>query len=311
MLLWSVFSQILLPILVLTGCGWALDRVFRLELGTLVKLNFYLFVPCFLFHEVVRSSLQAGFAVRVMVFTGCILASMFLLSAVVARVAGYAQAQRRALQLATMFYNSGNYGVPLMALAFPTTGPVLQVFVVLTQNIGMFTVGLFLASGSGQTGWRSVLPMLKQISPWTVVLALGVKAYGLPVMEWRWFWVPVEYIHNGLVGFALVTLGVQLSQTRVRQNVRHLSWALAVRLIGGPVVAALLCGIFGFRGEEAVVMIISAAFPTAVNTALLAHEFNADSDFAAAVVLYSTLASMFTVTCLIAVLRLPEVLAMF
>ena len=58
-------------------------------------------------------------------------------------------------------------------------------------------------------------------------------------------------------------------------------------------------------------MIISAAFPTAVNTALLAHEFKADSDFAAAVVFYSTLASMFTVTCLIAVLRLPEVLAMF
>jgi hypothetical protein len=30
-----------------------------------------------------------------------------------------------------MFYNSGNYGVPLMTLAFPATGPLLQVFVVL------------------------------------------------------------------------------------------------------------------------------------------------------------------------------------
>lgn len=311
MLLWSVFSQVLLPILVLTGCGWLLDRAFRLELGTLVKLNFYLFVPCFLFHEVVTSALQAGLAVRVMAFTACILASMFFLSALIARMVGYERPQVRALQLATMFYNSGNYGVPLMALAFPATGPVLQVFVLLTQNIGTFTVGLLLASAGGQKGWRSFLPMFKQVSPWAVVLALLVRWSGIPVMEWRWFWVPVEYLHKALVGFALVTLGVQLSQTRVLQSAGRLSWALGLRLVGGPAIAALLCGAFGFRGEEAVVMIVSAAFPTAVNTALLAHEFKADSDFAAAVVFYSTLASMLTVTCLIAVLRLPGVLAMF
>ena len=79
----------------------------------------------------------------------------------------------------------------------------------------------------------------------------------------------------------------------------------------GPVVAALLCHGFGFYGEEALVLILSAAFPTAVNIALLAHEFQADPQFAAAVVFYSTLASMVTVTCLIAVLRVPEVLAFF
>ncbi|MEY2599547.1 MAG: hypothetical protein RLZZ142_1806 [Verrucomicrobiota bacterium] len=311
MLLWNVFSQVLLPILGMTGCGWVLDRVFRLDLGTLVKLNIYLLVPAFLFHEVVTSSLGAGVALRVMGFTGCILGSMFLLSAWVARGEGEARGQRRSLQLATMFYNSGNYGVPLMALAFPGTGPVLQVFVLLTQNICTFTVGLLLASGGDNTGWRRVLPMLRQVSLWAVVLALWVRWQGIPVREWRWFWVPVEYIHQALVGMALVTLGAQLSQTQVRQSARRLSWALGLRLVGGPVIAAALCGVFGFRGEEAAVMIVSAAFPTAVNTALLAHEFQADSEFAAAVVFYSTLASMFTVTCLIAVLRMPQVVAAF
>jgi malate permease and related proteins len=48
---------------------------------------------------------------------------------------------------------------------------------------------------------------------------------------------------------------------------------------------------------------VSASFPTAVNTALLAHEFNADSQFAAAAVFYSTLLSMLTVTLLIALLH--------
>lgn len=58
-------------------------------------------------------------------------------------------------------------------------------------------------------------------------------------------------------------------------------------------------------------MIVSAAFPTAINTALLAHEFKADAQFAAAAVFYSTLASMFTVTCIIALLRVPDILALF
>jgi malate permease and related proteins len=97
----------------------------------------------------------------------------------------------------------------------------------------------------------------------------------------------------------------------VQHNVGRLSWALGLRLLAGPVVAALLCHGFGFHGEEALVLILSAAFPTAVNIALLAHEFQADPQFAAAVVFYSTLASMVTVTCLIAVLRVPEVLAFF
>jgi hypothetical protein len=311
MLLWKVFSQVLLPILILVSFGWLLDRRARLDLSTLIKLNISVLVPAFIFREVVMSSLGAGFALRVMAFTATIQLGMFLLSALVAELSGYERKQARALQLATMFYNSGNYGVPLMMLAFPATGPLLQVFVVLTQNICTFTVGIFLSAPATGTGWRVFLPMLRQISLWAVVFALAVRYWEVPVAEWRWLWVPVEYLHHALVGVALVTLGAQLSQTQVQQNVGRLSWALGLRLLAGPVLAALLCRWFGFHGEEALVLILSAAFPTAVNIALLAHEFQADPQFAAAVVFYSTLASMVTVTCLIAVLRVPEVLAFF
>ena len=41
-----------------------------------------------------------------------------------------------------------------------------------------------------------------------------------------------------------------------------------------------------------------------MNTALLAHEFRADSHFAAAAVFYSTVASMFTVTLLVVLVRI-------
>lgn len=179
----------------------------------------------------------------------------------------------------------------------------MQVFIVLAQNVSTFTVGLLLAASAQHRGWRAVLPMLRQVSLWAVASALLMRGFRVPVADWRWFWVPVSYFHHALVGVALVTLGAQLSQTPAPQNLPRLTWALALRLAGGPLLACALVPLFGFRDEMAKIMILSASFPTAVNTALIAHEFKADAQFAAAAVFYSTLLSMLTVTLLIAVLR--------
>ncbi len=286
------------------GSGWVLDRRYRLDLDTLVKLNINLFVPAFMFVHVVDSDLAGGVALRVIGFTACVIASMFFLSALLGKIAGYDRPHVRSLQLATMFYNSANYGIPLMTLAFPATGAVLQVFIVLVQNLGTFTIGLFLANSAHRSGWRALLPTLRQVSIWAVAAAFAVRALHWPVQEWRWLWVPLQYFSSALVAFAMVTLGVQLSQTEPRQPAGRIAWALVLRLVVSPLIACALVPVFGFTGEPAKMMIISASFPTAVNTALIAHEFHADSHFATAAVFYSTLASMFTVTLLVALSRL-------
>src|SRR5262249_44755099 len=159
-------------------------------------------------------------------------------------------------------------------------------------NVSTFTVGLALAASAHRTGWRNLLPMLRQVSLWAVASAIIVRVTHVPVTEWRWLWVPLNYLSDALVGFALITLGAQLSQTEHAQLWQRLGWALALRLIAGPALAMLLVPVFGFRGEAASIMILSSAFPTAVNTALIAHEFKADAHFAAAAVFYSTLFSM-------------------
>ena len=50
-------------------------------------------------------------------------------------------------------------------------------------------------------------------------------------------------------------------------------------------------------------MILSTSFPTAVNTAMIAHEFGADAEFATDTVFWSTMLSMVTVTGLVVLLR--------
>ena len=310
-LLLEVFVQVLLPILAMFACGWLLDRKFNVDLNTVVKLNVNIFVPAFIFTKLVEAKLERGVASKVMFFTICVSASMFVLGAIVGRLMRYTAAQTRGLQIAAMFYNSANYGIPLMALAFPGEAEVLQVFVILVQNIGNFTVGIFLASSAKHSGVRALLPALRQVSIYAVACALLVRAFDVPVMHWRWLWVPMSYFAGGLVAMALVTLGVQLSKTEHNQRLSQLSWALVLRLIAGPIVGLGLVKLFGFTGQTALVMVLGTSFPTAVNTALVAHEMGADHHFAAAAVFWSTVLSMGTVTLLVTLLKLPAIAALF
>ncbi|TVR53536.1 MAG: AEC family transporter [Puniceicoccaceae bacterium] len=304
-MLLTVFLQICLPIFVLAGLGWLLDRRWSLDLKTMVKLNINLVVPAFIFVRVATSELEGAMAMRVMGFTLSIMAAMFLLGELAGRLRGDDLRRRRALQLSAMFYNSGNYGLPLLALAYPTDGPVVQVFVLLTMNVTTFSIGLLIASsGGGYKGWRMWLPVLRQTSLWGVALALAVRGFEIPVTEWTWFWVPLTYLANAMIGLALVTLGVQLSQTRPGRMLGQVSPSLAIRLVGGPLIAFGLVHAFGFSGNTAAILILGAGVPTAVNISLLAHEFKADHAFLAAAVFYSTLLSMATVTIVATLLRL-------
>ncbi|MCB1087571.1 MAG: AEC family transporter, partial [Verrucomicrobiae bacterium] len=256
------------------------------------------------------SQLSDQVGLQVIGFTMVIIFVMALASWAVSRD----PQERIAMQLGTMFYNSGNWGLPLMALAFPHQGPVVQVFVLATMNVSMFTLGITLAGlqahhreanegGAASSRWRRLLPILRQPSLYAILSAIIVRRLDLPVENVVFLWKPLGYLADTLVGFALITLGVQLSQTRPPRVGSRLAWALGIRLLGGPLVAVGLTWWFGFSGEFAAILILGAASPTAVNAALVTHEFKGDSRFAAAVVFYSTLLAVGVVTILLAILR--------
>lgn len=303
----EIFTGVCLPILVLIFLGWYLDRKFDLDLRTLVKLNIYLFVPAFILVKLSSSTIPGKTGVLVMLFTVCVIISMVLISWFISRLRKDPPHERAGLQLCTMIYNSGNWGIPLLSLAFPGQGGVLQVFVLATMNLTSFTAGVFLASSSDKANtnsrWRNILPIFKQPSIYAIAMAIVFRVYGNPLEEVNFIWKPLNYLAGGLVAVALITLGVQLSKTKPPRPAGRLGWALSIRLLGGPAVAAGLTWLFGFSGTFAAILIVGAASPTAVNTALLAYEFGADSRFAAASVYYSTICATVVVTLLLAILH--------
>ena len=301
-----LFTDVCLPIFVSVGLGWALDRRFRLHLESLVKLNIYLMVPAFIFTRVLETELSGHDALKIVAFAAATIASMFLCSVIAGRALALPAGQKQALSLATMFYNCGNFGLPLVTLAFGHEGAAVQVYMLATMNVATFTVGLFLAQKRGESPGshrRALMMVLRQPTLYAVAAGALCRAFEIPVKDVKWLWQPLDLLQAGLIGFALVTLGVQMSQTKAAPFRAPLWSAISIRLALGPLIAVALAWLFGFPPLVAASLILAAGAPTAVNTALLAHEFGGDVSFATSAVYYSTLFSLVTTTVNLALLR--------
>ncbi len=308
----QIFYQIVLPILLLAGIGWLLQRRAGLEMQTMTRLNFFLVVPGLIYFSVVDPKAQVTPAdvVTIVGFSAAMLAALAattFLAALIRRVPGD---QRNAMLMITMFYNSGNYGLPLQELAFRSAelsqwASTRQVFVILTQNLTNFTVGILLAAGGRRRG--QLRENLRAIAKFPPIYALAAALVTVQIRTWvgddpraaaavRPFWQVVQYVRGAFIAVALVTLGAQLGTLRRGGNRYPVKLSVLLRLLGGPALGLALVYLFRLQGPLAQLLLISTSTPTAVNCMLLCLQFDNHPDYAARAVFYSTLLSPITVT---------------
>lgn len=144
-----VFYTIVLPILILIGGGYVIQKRHGLDMQTLVRLNFNLVVPAIIFYSVLKSDLRhAGLAVG---FTVLVMLGVAAVTLLVAWLRGIPRDTWRAMLLSTVFYNSGNFSLPLQEMAWRESGMSqaalgMQAFVMIGQNLLHFTVGAVLST---------------------------------------------------------------------------------------------------------------------------------------------------------------------
>ena len=59
-LIGHIFMNSMIPIFILIGVGFILDRKFKLDLYTLSKLNFYILLPTFVFRAMYEAKFTSG-----------------------------------------------------------------------------------------------------------------------------------------------------------------------------------------------------------------------------------------------------------
>jgi predicted permease len=114
----STFANNILPIILLSGAGFALGKMLHIDSRSLGRVVFYIFSPVLIFDLLIQNQLKMSEAAVVIAFAF----SFILMMGAVTLLLGYfLKLERPALisiLITTMFANTGNYGLPLVSFAF-------------------------------------------------------------------------------------------------------------------------------------------------------------------------------------------------
>ena len=104
------------------------------------------------------------------------------------------------------------------------------------------------------------------------------------------------YVAAGLFLAALFCLGASLPRPTGWHNAHEVAVAVLLKLVGMPLVVALLAHLVGVTGVAFAVVVIAAALPTGANAFLLARRFHTMAEASASTVVVSTVLSIITLS---------------
>ncbi|MCU9615183.1 AEC family transporter [Caldibacillus lycopersici] len=299
-----ILYEIILPVFVLIGVGFILQKKFQLNIQTLTKLNIYFVVPGFIFVRLYQTELSFSLFSKVFLFIFFYICILFTVSRVFAKIMRLENGKKTTFSNSVIFFNSGNYAVPVNDLVFKGDpfAMSIQVIVLALQNIFTFSYGIFSLQSLRIGKLRAALGYLKMPVLYAMLLALVFNLWNVPLPSF--IWVPANYIADAMIGIALITLGAQVARIKIKSGLANVSWSLFIRLLLGPAIAFLIIWVFGLEGTFAQALFIASSTPTAVNSAIIAEEYDNYPEFAAQIVMYSTLFSSITVSFVIYCSRL-------
>lgn len=277
----------------------------KLNLSTIARMGLYILSPCLAFSSLTNSRLTGGDTFGLMAVMLSTTAALWLLGSLTCRFLQQDVYQTSAFLLATLFTNAGNYGVPLLDLAFGRESRDLAVVGMVTQQILFNTLAFWLAT-RGKFGWRQGLRKVLLMPVMVAVLAaVFFLVSGLPVPG------PIDkgvsLLGNAALPVILLSLGIQLAETApVIKDAPRIGLAVIFRLVLSPALALvalwLLAPAFDMSGLAAKVAVVVMAMPSAVSVVLMAIEFGADAKLVSAAAFFSTLASIVSLTAILTLL---------
>ena len=293
----STFANNILPIILLSGAGFALGKLLHIDPRSLGRVVFYVFSPVLIFHILVQNQLKLTEAAIVIAFA----LGFILIIGMLTFFLGYLfKLDRPALVsilITTMFANTGNYGLPLVSFAFGEQALSFASIYFITTTLLFYTLGVFLASLGHMSFREALLGMFRIPTMYAVIIAILINIWHLeiPVPVAR----AVELAADGTIPLMLVLLGVQLTHVELSGNRRAMQISVGLRLIIAPLAALLFAALFGLHGFPRQASVTQASMPSMVSATVLATEYNLDSKLVTAVVFISTLLSQFTLTPLL------------
>ena len=305
----GILFEIITPVFGLVILGYVAARLGWFEEAGIKGLSSFVFnfaIPVMLFRSIATATLPEEIPWQFLISYYLSALAIFAAVVVLGRTVFRQQAQAAGIfAMAGAYSNVVLLGIPLILTTFGDTATVPLFIIVVTQSAVMFfaTTAVVEAAG-GDTGqlrylpWQTVKVLGK--NPIIVGLLLGLLfnllSIGIPL--------PIDAVAKSLGGAALpcavFSVGASLSQYRVKGSLPEALSLVAIKNLLHPLLVWLMADhLFHLDTVWTATAVLLAGSPVGVNVYLFAQRYNALVVPAAAAIVISTGASIFTLSVIL------------
>jgi malonate transporter len=235
------------------------------------------------------------------------MAATALLAAIVARlVFGNAFSATTLHALTATFANTGYMGIPLTLAAYGSGGTLPAIITTAFGSAVIIGLSILLVEfGEGETSRPlkalrdAVVAVLKGPLFLATVAGIAWQAIGLPMPPWL---ANFGELMGAAAGpCALFAMGLFLVGKPVSSGVGEVSWMVALKLIVHPALTWLVAlALFDLPLEDLRGVVLMAALPTGALSFVVAQKYGVFVQRSSAAILFSTAASVVTVSAALA-----------
>lgn len=286
------------PVFLVAALGYILGKTLKIDGKSVSRVALYGLTPALVLNSLSTANIMPSEFLVIVVSAATLITIMIGLGLLAARFLGLPKGAAAAVTIGAGFMNAGNYGLPVTLFALGQGGFDRAVIFMVVMSVATNSLGVFVcARGRGGTkeALRSVVGMP---ALYAAILGMLMQMFGwqLPLALAR----PVEMLSSAAVPMFLVVLGIQLSTVKAQPGfLKAISLTTFLRLIVSPLIALGFTALFGIGGITQKAIILEAAMPCAVNSAILAAEYDTEPELASSNVMATTVLSIITLTIVI------------
>ncbi|PIC65523.1 transporter [Sporosarcina sp. P13] len=291
-----VFVNVITPMLILLAIGVVLQMKFTFNVKALGNILTYCLIPAAVFMNLYYTVINVEVFLEVLMFVVLFSTTLMFIGHLFSKMLRLNRQQTAVLKNSIVLINSGNYGLPVSQLVFHANplGVSIQIVLIVYQNLLTYSYGLYNLVSSTRSGPDIFKEFIKM--PIIHALWLGALLNLADIRLPNFIELPIGHLSDAFIAIALITLGAQLAQIRVKTLWNRLIFLSAFgRLFLSPAIALVLIVVLKIDGVTAQSLWIASSFPTSRNSSTLALEYDVESELAAQIVLFNTVASSFTV----------------
>ncbi len=309
MLLLITTITIVLPVFLVIGLGHLL-RCLKLFDASFVqqtnRLVYVVFLPLLLFHKIGKADFVSFFNGPLVIASSLVVLFGFLLTYSYTGLRHYPAPQRGSFCQGAFRGNLAYVGLAICLNAYGDDGltraGILMGFLVPVLNLFAILALLLPQPRNADEKGPNWLAQIA-LNPLILASFLG--------LIWSYWSLPIPIIIDRALGItsgltlplALLAIGGSFSLERLKGDLRLATLASSVKLLLMPLFAAVLLRLFGVGGVDFGVGVLLAATPAATATYIMAHQMKADAELAGSIVMLSTLASAFSYTLILLLLK--------